>query len=91
MKITLDIELTDCIDNNPDIVGRCYYPHEGNKILIIKGLSKALLKDTICHEIGHVIDWYMSNGKQSENIDTREKIADEIEETLCNCIALKNL
>lgn len=33
----------------------------------------------------------MSNGKQSENIDTREKIADEIEETLWNCIALKNL
>lgn len=86
MKITIDIEITDNIDNDPDIIGRIYYPDEGNKIVIVKGLKRAIVSDTICHEIGHLIDWYMTDGKQSDSVEIREKIADDIGNVMLNTI-----
>lgn len=72
------MEIVESILDNIDAIGRCYYPKEGNKIQIIKGLSKAYIKESLCHEIAHLIDWYISSGNQSDDVYIREKNAESI-------------
>ena len=62
----------------PESYGRCYYPYEGNKIVLSSGLSRAQASITLCHEIGHLIDWYMNQGKQSTDEGVREQNAANI-------------
>lgn len=83
MKITIEIEvdLVDTFDNNNNIA-RVHYPNEGNKILITKGLNTIELSKAIHHEIGHIIDWYLSSGEQSKDMDIREVNADIIGESI---------
>lgn len=77
MQVSFDIKIVDNFDDIA-VMARCYYPGEGNVIEIIKGLSKAQVKMALCHEIAHIIDWYMSNGQQSASEDERERIANAI-------------
>jgi hypothetical protein len=80
--LNLNIEIVEEFEDNKDTIGRIYYPDEGNKIQIKKGLNTVLLSETIFHEIGHLIDWYISNQNQSDNVDVREENADKIGESL---------
>jgi len=80
LKLELDIEIVEF--DTKDTIGRIYYPNEGNKIQISKGLNTLELSDTIFHEVGHLIDWYLSNAKQSTNVEIREQNADKIGEGL---------
>lgn len=41
-------------------------------------MSKVEDTEDLCHEIGHVIDWYLSSGKQPTELDIRERNADTI-------------
>jgi hypothetical protein len=52
------------------------------KYTIVKGLNKLEFCSLIFHEVGHLFDWYLSNGKQSKNKKVREKIARAIELSL---------
>jgi hypothetical protein len=81
LSIDVDIELVDEFDKE-NVIARVYYPDEGNKIQIKKGLDTITLSEAIFHEIGHVIDWYLSNGQQSSDVDIREQNADIIGECL---------
>ena len=80
MKLKLEIELAviDKFECN-DIISRIYYPNEGNKIQIIKGLNKLEFCEALLHEVGHLFDWYISNGNQSKQLKIREKNAEIIE------------
>jgi hypothetical protein len=76
ISIDVDIDRNQSMDN--DIIASIHYPNEGNKIIISKGLNRIEIGETICHEIGHLIDWYLSDGKQSEFVDIREINANKI-------------
>lgn len=77
--ITLEmaVETVDAFESD-STEARVYYPDEGSKIQIRRGLSYAEVRWALLHEIGHVIDWYMSNGQQSEDVSEREEAADAI-------------
>lgn len=78
VNIQFKLEIVDNIDNDKDIVARVLYPHEGNKILITKGLNRLEVEEVVHHELGHLIDWYLSSGKQEKDKAIREENADEI-------------
>ena len=84
MKLTIEIDIM--IDKNnvldDDIMGQIHYPNEGNVIFIKKGLNTIELSKTIHHEIGHLIDWYLSNRNQSTKTGIREQTTDLIGETI---------
>lgn len=78
LNLSLDVEIVDNFETN-DTIARCFYPDDNeDKIQIIKGLNVIELSIAIHHEIGHIIDWYISNGYQSKNINIRENNANII-------------
>lgn len=81
LNIELDIELVESFENK-DTLARVYSPNEGNKIQIKKGLNTVDLSESIFHEVGHVIDWYISESNENEKINIREDNADIIGESL---------
>lgn len=81
MSIEIDLEIVNNFYTN-NTIARVYYPDEGNKIQIIKGLNVIEVSESIFHEIGHLIDWYISNGKQSKSKKIREENAVNIGESL---------
>lgn len=84
--MSFELEIVDIVDNDDvDVVARCFYPDEGNSVKIVRGLSEAEVRVAICHEIGHLIDWYLSEGHQSSDKEKREASADNI------CISLINM
>lgn len=78
LKLEIDIDIVEEFKDNKDTIARVFYPNEGNKIQIIKGLNTLELSNVIFHEVGHLIDWYISNENQSYNVNIREENADEI-------------
>lgn len=80
-NINVRIRIVDNLDNQ-DCVARVYYPNEGNIILIKKGLNAVEFSKAIHHEIGHIFDWYLSNGNQSNDTILRESNAELIGESL---------
>ena len=80
LNIEVDIELADALDNNA--IARIYYPNDKNKIIITKGLNTISVSQAIFHEIGHLIDWYLSNSTQSKTTVIREENANIIGESL---------
>lgn len=81
LNLKVDVELVDTFKDNDQTVARVFYPEEGNKIQIIKGLNTIELSEAIFHEIGHLIDWYLSNGQQGDTF-ARERNAKSIGESL---------
>ena len=75
MKLEINIEIVDSFPDNDYGIARVFYHNEGNTIFVKKGLSKAFLEKTLFHEVSHVVDWYMSEGSQSKDVDRRESIA----------------
>lgn len=85
LKIEIDIELVEDFGDDKDVIARVFYPDEGNKIQIKKGLNLIEVHRAIHHEVGHLMDWYISEGKQSEDVGIRERNADIIgSEILCD-------
>jgi len=83
VKLNIEIDIIKVEKfNNKDTLAKVYYPNEGNHIKIVKGLNVIELSESIFHEIGHIIDWYLSSENQSKNKVIREKIADDIGESL---------
>jgi len=82
LNIELDIKIVDKFKDNKDTIARVFYPNEGNVIKVIKGLNIITLSEAIFHEIGHIVDWYISNGNQSSEVGVREENADVIGESL---------
>lgn len=81
LNIKFNVQLTDKF-NDPDTIARVYYPDEGSRIVVKKGLSRLEFEESLFHEFGHIIDWYISDTNQSDNTIIREVIADGIEESL---------
>jgi len=81
LSLEIDIEIKESL-HNKDVLATVYYPNECNKIVITKGLNTIELSESIFHEIGHLIDWYLSDGKQSSDECIREDIANLIGESL---------
>ena len=79
LNIEVDIEIVEKFENNKDVIAHIEYPDEGNKIYVIKGLNKIEFEDALLHEIGHLFDWYLCDGKQSEKVEIREKNAEALE------------
>lgn len=77
VTIQVNIDVVEHIEDN-NAIARIFYPSEGNKIIITKGLNVVELSDAIHHEIGHLIDWYLSEGYQSEDVNIREENANLI-------------
>ena len=75
LNISVNIDIVNEFESI-DTVARVYYPNEGNKIQLIKGLNKLEFTEYLLHEIGHLFDWYISNGNQSDVVDIREKNAE---------------
>jgi hypothetical protein len=65
-----------------DVLARVFYPDEGDIILIKKGLNVIELSEAIHHEIGHVLDWYISNNNKEDELKIREENADIIGESI---------
>ena len=83
MKKTLKIEVdVEIVEENDEFVARIYYPKEGNKITLTKGLAKIQVSHALCHELGHLIDWYITEGKQVKKDYLREEVADNIGKVL---------
>ena len=74
MKKTISItfEIEDSNNLKQDLYATIYYPDEGNKIILRKGMNVIELSETIHHEIGHLIDWYLSKGNSRDHVDVRE-------------------
>lgn len=86
LTIKIKIKQVDKFDDL-DKIACIYYPNEGNIIKIIKGLNVIELSDSIHHEIGHLMDWYISEGNQSNDVNIREKNANIIGDSIrykCN-------
>ena len=81
LNISMEVEIVEHLKHK-DTIATIYYPNEGNKIKIKNGLNTIQISEAIFHEIGHLIDWYLSEGKQSKKKNIRENIADYIGETL---------
>lgn len=79
-KLTIKCKVEIVHDLSNDAIARVYYPDEGNKISIKKGLNVLEFSEAIFHEIGHLVDWYI--GKQSNLREVREKNADIIGDSL---------
>lgn len=58
------------------------YLNEKLRIAFLTGLEADIETDAIFHEIGHLIDWYISNENQSNGVNIREDNANEIGESL---------
>lgn len=71
-KIEVDIDIVEEFQDSESTIARIYYPDEGNKIEIRKGLNTLTVFQSIHHEIGHLLDWYLG---QSTNADIRESNA----------------
>lgn len=80
LNLQIDIKIENL--DTEDAIARIHYPNEGNYITITKGLNVIELSDAIYHEIGHLIDWYISNENQSKNVEIREQNANIIGECL---------
>ena len=81
---TLGVCVSELLDGK-DVIAHIQYPNEGNIITIKKGLNVIELSTAIHHEIGHLIDWYISYGMQSEDKGIRETNANIIG----NCIRFR--
>jgi len=83
MKLTIeiDVEIVDKFEHS-DTVACIYYPNEGNVIQLVKGENTVEVSTSIHHEIGHLLDYYLSNEKQSKNVEIRELNAINIGESL---------
>jgi len=83
MKFTIeiDVEIVDKFEHS-DTVACIYYPNEGNVIKLVKGENTVEVSTSIHHEIGHLLDYYLSNEKQSKNVEIRELNAENIGESL---------
>ena len=80
--LEFDIETVDVLENR-DAVATVTYPNEANpRISIKKGLNTLEFSEAIHHEIGHLFDWYLSQGKQSEQVYIREENAVVIGENM---------
>lgn len=80
LNLQVKIKIEDLDTENA--IARIHYPNEGNFITITKGLNVIELSDAIYHEIGHLIDWYVSNENQSKDVEIREDNANLIGECL---------
>lgn len=78
ITISLRVRLVEKFEDNPSTIARIHYPDEGSNIAIIKGLNIIELDEVIHHEIGHLIDWYLSQNNQKLPVEIREKNADII-------------
>ena len=82
LNISIEIELVEEFPDDNSVVARVYYPNEGNKIQVKKGLNAVQFSEAIHHELGHLFDWYLSDGKQSKHKSIREDNAVLIGESL---------
>ena len=86
MKFTIeiDVEIVNKLEFSDfsDTPACIYYPDKGNVIQLIKGESKLEVSTSIHHEIGHLLDYYLSNKKMSKNVEIREANAINIGESL---------
>ena len=80
----ISISVDDSLEDK-DVIAHIQYPDEGNIITIKRGLNIIELSTAIHHEIGHLIDWYISDGMQSEDKKIREYNANVIG----NCIRFR--
>jgi len=80
LHLSIDIEQCEQLDR--DTIARIFYPNEGNVIKITKGLNAIELSTTIHHEIGHLLDWYLSGQKQTGSTEQREENAEIIGEAI---------
>jgi len=81
MKLYLEIDIST-VDNieNGTVMARVFYPDEGNRIIISKGLNAVECSTAIHHEIGHLLDWYL--GHKNDSVEIREHNAETIGEAL---------
>lgn len=78
----IELKLSDKIKEDDDIIASAFYPNEGNRIEVRKGLSKAYFEKALIHELSHFVDWYISKGIQSNNLEIREQCAESIEKEI---------
>lgn len=78
INLSIKVQIVETFEDNPDTIARIHYPDEGNTISIIKGLNRVDLDGAIYHEVGHLIDWYLSENNQKIPVEIREKNADII-------------
>jgi len=81
LNISLDVHIVEKL-RNKNLMATIHYPDEGGRIEIIKGLNKTEITEAITHEIGHLIDWYLSNEQQSHLKWVREDNAEIIGDSL---------
>lgn len=81
-QIPVRLHLVDSFPEDPDVIARVFYPGEGNKIQILKGLNRLEFEGALLHELGHLFDWYL--GKQSSKEEVRELSAESIAGSLKN-------
>ena len=83
-KIRLDmtVAVVEQIGGDREIAARVYYPDEGSRIIVKKGLNTIELSEALFHELGHVIDWIISGDCMAAPVETREKNATTIGEAL---------
>ena len=81
LTINIDVEIVDKLDFS-DCPACIYYPNEGNVIQLIKGENTLEVSTSIHHEIGHLLDYYLSNEKMSKKVEIREANAINIGESL---------
>ncbi len=81
LKLEVDIEIVEELDPKT-VVARIYYPDEGNKIQIVKGLNAVEFSHAIHHEIGHLFDWYLNGERPLGTEEVREENADIIGKSL---------
>jgi hypothetical protein len=82
LKLEVNIELVESFKDNKDKIATIFYPNEINLIQIKKGLNTIEFSEAIYHEIGHLFDWYLSSGNQSNDVNIREHNAEKIGESL---------
>jgi len=80
LKLEIKVKIEDF--DTEDKIASVNYPNEGNFITIRKGLNAVELSNAIYHEVGHLMDWYLSNENQSSNVDIRENNAEIIGESI---------
>ena len=78
------MEIVDGFEDS-DVAARVFYPGEGAegaRIHLTKGMNAVHLSEAIHHEIGHLLDWYLTGGSQSSDVVCRERDAIEIGERI---------
>lgn len=78
ITVSLKVRTIERFEDKPSTIARIHYPDEGSIITIVKGLNVVELEHALCHEIGHLIDWYLSQNNQKLPVEIREKNADLI-------------